>query len=766
VTATEAPDPLESATKTAEMATEVSSGAVNRSGLLGKLMAAIRVEFRRDDLIFDATDPVFGGPGCAVDGCVRPARQRGLCLGHRRRWAAAGKPDLAEFAATTDPRWNRHRALGSCEVPSCHYGLQGHGMCRRHARQWEQAGRPDLVDWQGQSTVLPPPSPPPLTCQIDYCDLWAHSDSPLCANHHDRWKAQDHPNALGEFVASCENPGLGSEHINLRGLPPHLRLEMQYVLQSRGDEKTAKISPDVTQRIIHTLAATGVTSMLDRPESAWKRFRPSNSTEGGWRTFALDAYHRIQTLAEGQGWEVEYPRDTWRLANLGIRHKVANVTFEPITQPWLKALAKRWARWQLTTGLGAGSVGDGSRALHRFSAFCARPSVGVDTLAQVDRPLLERYLADLHTEMAGRNYHTYHVSAINAFLLAIHQHHWDDSLPTSAMLFREDFPKRGDRLPRALAEQVMTQVEHPASLARWNNPDYRLVTLILMRCGLRVHDALNLPADCIVRDADQAPYLRYYNHKMKREALVPIDEELNQQIRDQRQRCQTRWPDGIPILFPRPTANLTGHRPLSSGTYRGSLNRWLRRCDIRDAHDQPVRLTPHQWRHTLGTRLINRDVPQEVVRKILDHDSPEMTAHYARLHDTTVRRHWEAARTVNVSGDTVIFDPTGPLADAVWAKERLSRATQALPNGYCGLPSVRSCPHANACLTCPMFLITAEFLPHHRCHHQQTLQMIATAEARGQTRIAEMNRQIATNLEKIITALETDKDSQKVTDVS
>ena len=48
----------------------------------------------------------------------------------------------------------------------------------------------------------------------------------------------------------------------------------------------------------------------------------------------------------------------------------------------------------------------------------------------------------------------------------------------------------------------------------------------------------------------------------------------------------------------------------------------------------------------------NRDVPQHVVQKILDHDSAEMTAHYARLTDTTVRRHWEAARKVNARGET------------------------------------------------------------------------------------------------------------------
>jgi hypothetical protein len=112
-----------------------------------------------------------------------------------------------------------------------------------------------------------------------------------------------------------------------------------------------------------------------------------------------------------------------------------------------------------------------------------------------------------------------------------------------------------------------------------------------------------------------------------------------------------------------------------------------------------VHLTPHQWRHTLGTRLINRDVPQEVIRRILDHDSPQMTAHYARLHDTTVRRHWETARKVDISGQTVVIDPDGPLAEAAWAKQRLGRATQALPNGYCGLPVQKTCPHANAPLT-------------------------------------------------------------------
>jgi len=53
-----------------------------------------------------------------------------------------------------------------------------------------------------------------------------------------------------------------------------------------------------------------------------------------------------------------------------------------------------------------------------------------------------------------------------------------------------------------------------------------------------------------------------------------------------------------------------------------------------------------------------------------------------------------------------------------------------------------------------MFVTTAEFLPQHRAQHRATLEIISAAEARGQTRMAQMNRQVAGNLEKIITALE------------
>ena len=55
-----------------------------------------------------------------------------------------------------------------------------------------------------------------------------------------------------------------------------------------------------------------------------------------------------------------------------------------------------------------------------------------------------------------------------------------------------------------------------------------------------------------------------------------------------------------------------------------------------------------------------------------------------------------------------------------------------------------------------MFVTTAEFLPQHREQRQQVLQIISAAEARGQTRLVEMNQQVLGNLDQIINTLDAD----------
>lgn len=734
---------------TSAMVVPLRIGGVGEAVWTARVRAVVRAEFAADRLVVDAGDPAYSCGPCRVPGCERLARGHGMCAGHHHRWAKSGRPNVDEFAASTDPGWARQRANRACRVEACGYGVARKGLCQLHAQGWERSGRPDFEEWLAAG---PPPIKAPVAdaCQIPGCQLWPQAAGPFCHAHHSTWRANGRPDPVvfAHKFAASRVPA--DQVIDLARLPEPLRWELAYVIQCRHEERASRTPPEVVARLVSFLLEAGVSTLREGDEQSWReahaasRRRDSNS-----RGLLVYAHQRVADLAAGSGWEVEYPREVWQLRRLGHPGNLT-LDFAPIGQPWLREAAKRWTRQRLATGVGLEAVRRGLTALTRLDGYLQRARI--DAPQQLTRLVLEAYLADLSSGVLAAHRRQVHIGQLRGFLEAVRQRSWAPLDPTAA-LFKEDNPPRPQRGPRAVAEQVMAQLEAPTAIAAWPDPAGALITLILIRCGLRVGDATSLPHDCLVTDVQSASYLRYVNHKMNREALVPLDEELRALILAQQARvaAEATTPQ---VLFPRPTKNPDRAIALSTSTYRAALYRWLESLDVRDEHGDRVHLTPHQWRHTLGTRLINRDVPQEVVRRILDHDTSQMTAHYARLHDDTVRRHWDAARKVDISGATITSEPGSPLADAAWTGHRLAAATQVLPNGHCALPIQKDCPHANACLTCPMFLTTATHLPAHREHRAQVIELITRAEAQGRTRVAQMNQEVLTNLESIITALE------------
>jgi len=58
-----------------------------------------------------------------------------------------------------------------------------------------------------------------------------------------------------------------------------------------------------------------------------------------------------------------------------------------------------------------------------------------------------------------------------------------------------------------------------------------------------------------------------------------------------------------------------------------------------------------------------------------------------------------------------------------------------------------------------MFITAPQFLPQHQRQRQQVIRIVS-AEARGQQRLAEMNRQVLGNLDQISAALQTPADTR------
>ncbi|MGH3123201.1 MAG: hypothetical protein ACRDND_19590, partial [Streptosporangiaceae bacterium] len=227
------------------------------------------------------------------------------------------------------------------------------------------------------------------------------------------------------------------------------------------DEARLRTPPRHVSQFVGALARSGVASLLDWPEQAWREFPPLTGPSASQaRALAVQARREVENLCYGTGWDVEYPRDTWRLRNLGITAPHAHVYFGGIPQDWLRELAKRHARWQLAAGLSSGVVTGGARAVTRLGVFL--DSAGIASPAAVSREVLECFLASLTALTAAHRYKI--ISRTSVLLQAVRLHGWEETLPAGAMIFREDYPRKPARLPRALAEHIMAQVEDPANV--------------------------------------------------------------------------------------------------------------------------------------------------------------------------------------------------------------------------------------------------------------------------------------------------------------
>lgn len=604
-------------------------------------------------------------------------------------------------------------------------------------------------------------------CGVGGCERtsWALQ---LCAAHHQRWTKHGKPEV--EHFRDTTGPiavRAGSERVDafdLSALDPRARLEVGYVLQCRHDDRGVRVLPSTIRHLVALYVASGVRSLLDRPVEAWLDVVHAKGWRDPTRTTALVRYaHRRLTDLGGIDVEAEYASDIWVAARLGLHvtRSPTQTRFDTIAQPWLRTAVKRWARLRLGSGKTFGTVHVDARAMLWFSRFLTGRDPDATDERAITRDALEAYLVWITASHLAAHTSSTYITCLRGFLDTSRRHRWLPALSSTAALYHDDLPSRPRPLPRFISEFVMGQLEDPDRLAVLPDATTRALLVVIMETGLRANDACALPFNPIVDDSAGWPCLRYFNAKMAAEQLVPLSVTAADAIRDQQADLRRRWPAGPPVLFPAPHSNPDGTRPFSYATLRQRLARWQDDIDVRDETGQHVRVTAHQFRHTLGTRLINQGVAQHVIQRLLGHASPQMTARYATLHDTTVRRAFDeyCRQRVNLAGERIIYDPAGITADAEWTKHNLTRVQASLPNGYCGRPPQQDCPHPNACLTCPDFQTTPAFLDVHRRQRDETRILIATAEADGQFRLAANHRQVHDNLDQLIDALNAIGDS-------
>jgi integrase len=459
----------------------------------------------------------------------------------------------------------------------------------------------------------------------------------------------------------------------------------------------------------------------------------------------------------------EYEKDIWDLRRMypesehpkyvGNRAWYMNFTF--INNPRLKILVKGFFKVRVATRA-LQTVHKELRYLRHFIRFLQEKDPQIDSFSFLERHHMEEFYLWLAshknqygelTSLREKRYTVQYLRIVFEYLQRV----GNKDAPKKPLIYPEDACGTIKRIPRFIPQTVFEQLKDNLYLLM---PHIRNAVVIVMNVGMRASEVLTLKEDCIFYDKDGSAWIRYYMHKMHKEHHVPTSREVVDAVNSQlliaaeipdprRERYLFRTRKGL-LQYQRVTSEL---RKLS------------KMVPITDPSGSIYFFSFHQFRHTVGTSMINAGVPVTSVQKYLGHESPEMTMVYAHIHDQTLKKDFEKVIKDRLLGNYAFYDRIDSttqnevISEMEWFKHNLYK--NALPNGYClHHPKQGGCPHANVCLTCPKFTTSKTFIPVLSQQLEMTKKLVEDAKNRGWDREAEHQTNIALRLSEILSGLE------------
>jgi site-specific recombinase XerD len=448
---------------------------------------------------------------------------------------------------------------------------------------------------------------------------------------------------------------------------------------------------------------------------------------------------------------------------------------QAVPAPGLRRVMFRYVEARATT-LRPATVSSLTDALLLLGEFLGAHHPEVASLRQLERHHIEAFLAwNRIRPWRGRVARPKPVAAsvVHATVLAIRNFFDDLTLwgwaerPTRQLVFPGDIPRLPRPLPRALAPDVdaalMTAVE------RLDDRFARCGLLVLRGAGLRLGELLDLELDSVIDYGAAGSWLRVPLGKLGTERSVPLDAVTLAALDDWAahrgpQRALPHPRDGHPTDF----LFCERGRRLAPWRLRTGLNQAIQRAGLTGPDGAPLRIVPHQLRHTYATTLANAGMSLQALMAVLGHVTPEMTLRYATLASPTLRIAYDEAigkakahRQLPIA-TTASPAPPAP-AKVEWLASEFLKTRVA--HGYCSLHLAgEACPYANICEQCDNFMPAPEFIPALQAQLADIIQLRNDAERRGWASEVERHSRVIARLEQHLTRLAANLDLRDLLD--
>ncbi len=564
---------------------------------------------------------------------------------------------------------------------------------------------------------------------------------------------------------------------------PTLKIELKYALWYKfecGDWQREMSDEGRVSEVKHinewlSIVAPTASSLLEKSLEQWElSFRSYLVERNLYNRRKVKVIHSSQTYREMWGEDrriclfrqvytivyrvyddrAETEKDIWDMKALGLKVNptvgTRYLSFIEIAPLGLRQLVQAFMRYNIAVH----TPGDCFNKLQVCKVFARYMMTRHDLqhAGYIDRAIVIDFMRWLCEQQFPDQYRGRILRTLRTVFKACAHHLQLPTVSKEVLILESDFPKWQRALPREIPEEVLEQLRRhldalPTTVLR--------MVVILLECGLRLSELCTLAPSCLICDDKHEWYLRSYQFKSKKEHIIPlVNQNVVATIQAQQQEIRERFGADWPYLFPRPRDT---REPFQQSNFARAINKWAIEYDIRDRNGSLWRFQSHQFRHTVGMRLINDDVPLEVISRLFGHDSTSMTGTYARKRAEKIRQELERVqrnqKTVDYQGRMVKGDPRANDPDAQMVRKGVRGQTLAV--GGCGrLIVLGDCNHANKCLTCPMWLTSTDDLSALKSFYERAVRLKQRAIEAGNQFVVQQQEHIITNLAIRITSLE------------
>lgn len=574
------------------------------------------------------SDPLFGYARCPMRGCVNVTEHTATSLCSRcqhryGRWQrTTGGDDLDRFLleVTQTRSEDPERLCLVCRTPGHERPLAAQGLCFSCLSQAKGRGQ-SVTDYIAGDERWPPATPRPTfgPCRMT-CDALACGGDGLCGEHLRHWHRAGRPAgaAFEEWRERIGEPLPASRYVDLSSLSDTVRWEFLLGLSVAIDgHRRTRISE--LRRVVSLVAQHKVASIAELDMSGVRT--------DGVRLFVSWAQDQLRLAFADP--DSEWRKDVWDMRVFG-KAQAYRIDFTQITQPWLRELAKQWAREHAPVAHAAStrrvvaSIGELSRSLDRRDDHGLAPTA-------LGREDIALFVARISRARSAGRVSTRKRSVLVADVSMVLRQARDlelgaegrpvFGLPASFTLSREEV-RRVARVPapppaRALPDTVVAQLLEPEALGlleEMHGQRVRIAVELLADTGRRPNEICVLTWDCLdydeqVDESGQTRKLPILVHDMPKVARtgcwLPIDERTAELITAQKRRIRERYPD-TPIgqlrLFPRLQRNPRGAAAMASMELSRVVRRWVTALPaLLDSDGEPFdrsRVVPYAFRHS------------------------------------------------------------------------------------------------------------------------------------------------------------------------